>query len=312
VQNIQDNIQLYRDLLDHDEPTVRVTLELRDLVIDDILKRQLTTGNGNEWLKIGNLKIFQDGALGAKTAVMRHGYDGESDVKGIPIHTQEELDQLVKMGHDAGLQVAIHAIGDGAIDSCLDAFEKAMTGFPRPSLRHRIIHYCLIDQGILQRTKDLGVTVDIQPPFVPLNGQWVERLIGKERSVRTYPWKTILNFGIPCVGSSDCPITPIEPLVGIWAAVTRHAYYTNDSGVFMPQEAISAEDALRLYTLGSAYGDFDENNKGSLEVGKFADVVILGEDLYKVDPNRIKDISVEMTIVGGRIVYDKKTGVGVF
>jgi len=298
-------MRLYHNMWESGDPPVRVTLELRDLVIEDILQKGLRTGQGSDRVKVGNLKVFQDGALGARTAFLRNPYEGETEDRGIPIHEQEALNERIAKGHKAGLQVAVHAIGDAAIDSCLDAFEKAAEEAPRSDTRHRIIHYCIVDESILKRTKKMGIVADIQPTFVPLNGQWVERLLGEKMAKMTYPWKTILEYGIPCAGSSDCPITPIEPLLGIWAAVTRHRYYSNDSDVFLPEEKLSVVEALKLYTKDAAYADFDEDKKGTLSPGKYADMVMLEEDPCQIDPDRIKDLEVAMTLIDGRVVYEK-------
>jgi predicted amidohydrolase YtcJ len=304
VTVLADNLKLYHEMWAKGNAPIRITLEIRDLVIDEFLAAGYKTGTGDDRVKIGNLKVFQDGALGAKTAYLREPYQNDTG-RGIPIHDQASLEERVIRGHNAGLQVAIHAIGDAAIDSCLDAFEKAQKGNPRPDPRHRIIHYCLVDEGILERSRRLGVVADIQTTFVPLNGQWADDLMGPERAKRTYPWKTILDAGIQCAGSSDCPITPLEPLLGIWAAVTRHGYYNNNSAIYYPEQCLTVQQAIELYTTGAAYADFDEEKKGAITVGKFADFVVLEEDLFIIDPDTIKDVQILMTVVDGKIVYAK-------
>lgn len=303
VTVFSDNLRLYQELWEAGEPAVRACLEIREIFLDDLLEYWRKAGTGDDRLKIGSLKLFQDGALGARTAVLREPYTSEPDNKGIPYHPQAELDELVRLGHAAGLQVAIHAIGDGAIDTCLTAFERAQAAHPRRDPRHRIVHYNVVDASILRRTRDLGVIADIQPAFVALNGQWVEELLGPERARMAYPWKTIVDYGIACAGGSDCPITPLSPLLGIWSAVTRHAYYTQESGYFLPEERLQVLTALKLFTRGGAYADFAENTKGTLTPGKLADLVVLGADPTQVPPAGLRDIAVEMTVVDGKIVY---------
>jgi len=303
VTVFSDNLRLYRELWEAGEPTVRASLEIRDIVLDDLLEYWRTTGPGDDRLKVVSLKLFQDGALGARTAVLRDPYASDPNSRGIPYHPQAELDELVAAGHAAGLQVAIHAIGDGAIDACLTAFERAQAAHPLRDPRHRIVHYNVIDAAILRRTRELGAIADIQPAFVALNGQWVEQHLGPERARMTYTWKTMLDYGIPCAGGSDCPITPLAPLLGVWSAVTRHAYYTTDSSYFLPAERLSVGSALQLFTRGSAYADFDEQKKGTLTPGKLADLTILAADPLVVTPDEIKDIPVEMTVVDGKVVY---------
>ncbi|MGI5839341.1 MAG: amidohydrolase [bacterium] len=298
-----DNLRLYRELWEAGEPAVRASLEIRDTFLNELLEHWRTAGAGGDRLKITSLKLFQDGALGARTAVLREPYTSEPESRGVPYHPQAELDELVRTGHAAGLQVAIHAIGDGAIDACLDSFERAQAAHPRRDPRHRIVHYNVVDDSILRRTRELGIIADIQPAFVALNGQWVEQHLGPERARMTYTWKTILDYGIPGAGGSDCPITPLSPLLGVWSAVTRHAYYTSDSGYFLPEERIPVLDALKLFTSGSAYADFDENTKGILAPGKLADLVVLEENPLAVLPDEIKDLRVVMTVADGKVVY---------
>ncbi len=309
VHHLSDNLKLYHQLWEEGLSPVRVTLEIRDLIFDELMAAGYRTGSGDDRVKIGNLKIFQDGALGARTAFLREPYQNDPQ-RGIPIHPQDELNEWVAKGHNAGLQVAIHAIGDAATDYCLNAYEKAQAEMVRDDPRHRIVHYNVVDKAMLERTKKLGVIADIQTTFVPLNGQWVNTLLGEDRARRTYAWKTIMDAGVICSGGSDCPITPLPPLLGIWAAVTRHAYYTNESPPYLPEECLSVQQAVELYTKWAAYADFDEDKKGTVSVGKYADLVVLEEDIFQVAPDQIKDIGIHMTIVDGQIVYQKSNRKG--
>jgi hypothetical protein len=199
------------------------------------------------------------------------------------------------------MQIGIHVIGDAASDLCLNAFEKAQQNYPRMDPRHRLIHYSVVNESILSRTKALGVGVDAQPRFVSLNGRRVEEFLGDKRAAMTYAWKTIQEWGIPLAGGSDSPVDRLEPLLGIHNAVNRQVDSVPGM-VFQPQECLSVLDAIRMYTLGSAYSTFEETIKGSIEVGKLADLTILDRDPREI-PDQIKDIRVMMTVVDGNIVY---------
>ncbi len=295
-------LAMYREIWAEGGPAVRANLCVSDFALDELLAQGLRTGSGDDAVTVGPMKIFQDGGLGGLTAVLREPYASAPESRGIPIHTQAELNDLVGRGHAAGMQVAIHAIGDAAIDACLNAIEKAQAAHPRPDPRHRIIHYCLVDDTILRRTIDLGAVVELQPRFVALNGAITEKHLGPERARRTYAWKTILAAGIPASGGSDCPIERFEPLLGIHNAVNRQVDSVPGL-VFQPEERISVEDALRLFTSGSAYISREEDRKGTLTPGKLGDMVVLSDDPSAVPPETIRDIKVEMTVIGGKIVY---------
>ena len=175
---------------------------------------------------------------------------------------------------------------------------------PRENARHRLIHFSIVDDELLDRTHSLDVGADIQPLFVSLNGKRVEEFLGEKRARMTYAWKSMMDKGIPVAGGSDCPVVSIDPRLGIHSLVNR----TVDSvpGMeFQPQEKLSVEEAIRAYTLGSAYSTFEENIKGSIEPGKLADFTVLSDDPRKV-PEKIRNLDVMMTVVGGNIAYENR------
>jgi predicted amidohydrolase YtcJ len=244
-------------------------------------------------IKIGGIKILADGSLGARTAALKQPYDDEPSTKGMMLYSQRHLNGLVLKAHKAGFQLAIHAIGDQTVEMALKALEKAFEEAPREDHRHRVEHASVLNETLIQHMKKLGVIASVQPHFL-VSDFWVEKRLGKARARWTYPFKTLIEKGVLVAGGSDCPVEPISPLLGIHAAVNRETF---------PQERITVEEALRIYTVNAAYASFEEKMKGSIEAGELADLVVLSDDLQKIEPSKIKDVRVEMTIVGGKIVY---------
>lgn len=297
--------QSYRSLAEEGMLTIRIYEEVQAARPDKLnafLDKGMRTGYGDDYFRIGNIKLLTDGSLGARSAALREDYSDEAGNKGILVYTQEELDDVIGMAHNAGMQVACHSIGDAAIEQVINSIEKAMQKNNKP-MRHRIVHCQIADSALFERMAKLGIAADIQPPFVPSDYILAGERIGKERAEKSYAWKTMLRYGIHMGGGSDCPVETFDPLWGIYCAVNREDINGNPAGGWLPEEKLSVEEAIRLYTIGSAYVSFDENKKGTIKEGKLADMVILSEDPFKVNPKNIKDIQVLMTIVGGKVQY---------
>ncbi len=300
---LENCLRLYRDLWENGGAALRAYLLISSSALDELIEKGYQTGTGDERVKIGPLKVFQDGSLGARTAALLQPYQDDPGNYGVLYQSQEEINALVDRGHAAGMQIGIHAIGDAAVESCLVALEQAMQHNPRPDSRHRIIHYQILSEAILAKTRDLGIIADIQPKFVTTDGQWLESRIGPERLKLACAWKTILDWGIVAVGGSDCPVEPFDPLLGLHAAVTRRVDGTPPGTSWLPEQNLTIDEALPLYTINGAYGSFEEDIKGSLTPGKLADCVVLSQDPTAVPGEQIRDLQVELTIVDGRIVY---------
>ena len=240
--------------------------------------------------------ILLDGDVGPHTAALTEPYADDSECYGTLYHTQEEIDAFVLKAHQAGLQVAMHAIGDAVIEQALDAYEAALGAHPRDDHRHRIEHADIIREGQIQRAQRLGLALAIQPPF---NHYWSHTeyypTLGEERAWRADPFRTMMRAGLLLAGGSDSTVTPLGPFIGVHAAV-------NHSN---PAERVSVQEGLELYTINAARIAFQETDRGSLEVGKLGDFVVLAEDPFKADPGHIKDIPVEMTVIGGDIVHQR-------
>jgi len=258
-----------------------------------LIELGLQTGFGDNMIKIGSIKILTDGSLGARTAALTEPYSDEPKTNGMMLYTQEELSRLVARAHKANFQLAIHAIGDQAIDMTLTAIEKALAEDPTKNLRHRIEHASVLNEKLIDRIKKLNLIASIQPHFV-ISDFWVIDRLGPTRARWAYPFKTLMHEGILTTGSSDCPVEPISPLLSVYAAVARE----KNQG-----ERITVNEALRMYTINAAFASFEEEIKGSIEVDKLADLTVLSHDPEIITPEEIKNVKVEMTIVDGKIVY---------
>jgi len=218
-------------------------------------------------------------------------YNDASETSGILTYDQEDFEMLVFTAHKTGLQLAVHAIGDKAMDIVLKAFEKALEKSPKVDHRHRIEHASVVNKELIRRMKSLGVIASVQPHFT-VSDFWVEDRLGKKRARWVYPFKSLMKTGVVVSGGSDCPVEPISPLLGIWAAVAKQPN---------SEECLTIEEAIRLYTVNAAYANFEENLRGTIEEGKLADMVVMSDDPFKIEPEKIRDITVLITIVDGQM-----------
>ena len=262
----------------------------------------LRSGLGDERLRIGPVKIFADGSLIGRTAAMCCDYQGEPGNKGFLQEEASVLRELILRAHASGWQIATHAIGDAAIDIVLDAYAEAQARRPRPDARHRIEHCAVTSDAQVARVATLGVIPVPQGRFISEIGDGMLAALGPERSRGCYRQRSFLDAGIVLPGSSDCPVVAGAPLLGIHDLVNQH---TAGGVPFNPDEALTAEQALRAFTLGSAYAVHEEHVKGTLARGMLADFTVLSDDLLAVPPHRIKDIEVTATVIGGIVVHDR-------
>jgi predicted amidohydrolase YtcJ len=267
-------------------------------LLDSVLGSELYKVSEDNKLKVGGVVIFADGYLAARTAALLQPYSDDPTACGRLLCTQEELNVSAAKILKAGLQLVIHAMGDRAVDAALTAIEQVSKGAARKGLRNRIEQAAVLNKGLIERIKKQKVIVSVQPRVIDSEfSVWSATAhLGLERASWLYPLKTLLKKGIRVVGGSDCPMEPLSPLLGIQSAITRE---------FFPEERTTADEALRIYTVDAAYSSSEENIKGSVEEGKLADLTVLSHDPLAVPPNDIAKIAVEMTIVGGRVVYSK-------
>jgi len=288
-----DEIRIVQKLNSEGKLPLRVYLGIPVELLDEFVGLSLVCDFGGEMVRFGFVKILADGSLGARTAALKEPYADKPETSSMLIYSQRKLNQLVLKAHKAGWQVAVHAIGDKAIEAVLKAFHNALKKFPQMGHRHRIEHCSVLSPGLIKCMKRLGLIASVQPHFI-VSDFWVVDRVGVKRARWVYPFKTLMREGVVVASGSDCPVEPINPLLGIWAAIARKGF---------KEESLTVEEALRTYTLNAAYASFDEGKRGTIEVGKLADLTVLSEDPFKVEPDQIRHISVEMTIVGGKIVY---------
>ncbi|MBV9879724.1 MAG: amidohydrolase [Gemmatirosa sp.] len=262
-------------------------------------------GRGDAWLRIGGLKGFVDGSLGSHTAAMLEPFTDAPTDRGLFVTPPESLYARTSGADAAGLQVIVHAIGDRAIRTQLDVYERVAREHGARDRRFRIEHAQHVDPADLPRFAALGVVASMQPYHAIDDGRWAEKVIGPERAKGTYAFRSLLDAGARVAFGSDWFVAPPTPLEGIYAAVTRRTLDDRHPGGWVPEQRITVEEALRAYTVGAAYASFDEGERGVLERGRLADFAIVDRDLTRVPPETIRDAHVVMTVVGGRVVYDR-------
>ena len=263
-------------------------------------------GTGDEWLRIGGLKGFVDGSLGSHTAAMLEPFTDAPDDRGFFVNTPEDLYRWTSGADKAGLHVMIHAIGDRAILMLLDTYERVAKEDGARDRRFRMEHAQHIAPSDIPRFGTLGVIASMQPYHAIDDGRWADRVIGRERAKGTYAFRSLLDSNATLAFGSDWFVAPPTPLEGIYAAVTRRTLDDRNPGGWVPEQKITVEEALRAYTVGSAKASFDEGRKGTLARGKFADLVLIDRDLTAIAPESIRDARITMTIVGGRVVFERQ------
>jgi predicted amidohydrolase YtcJ len=299
-------IDIYKKLNQEGKLTLRVYAWLRIEEIDKYIKLVIKQGLGDEMVKVGFLKAFIDGTLGSGTALMFEPFADAPGKTGLPQYPEEKFYQLVEKAHQNGYQIGVHAIGDKAVNWVLNAVERAEQKDGNKNLRHRIEHAQVIIPSDVKRFKELGVIASMQPTHCTTDMRFCERRIGLERSKNAYIWKTLIDNGAWLAFGSDWPVEPLDPMRGLYSAVTRkNIEFDYPEGGWFPEQRLTMAEAIKYFTLGSAFASFEENIKGSLEVGKLADMVVLSKDLFTIPPREILTTEVLCTILGGKIVYKK-------
>jgi len=309
-------IDIYRELFNESRLTMRFTIlllfgEYGGLSYEDMKRGletfQIPTSPNREWIQLPGVKIFADGIPPTKTAWMNHEYiGGGCGTACVPGKTDEDkYHELVKMivyAHKQGFQIGVHATGDRAINTVVDGFIKGLQEKPGGDPRHYIIHGDFTSPETARRMGEYNLGVAMQPTIKVKIADFMASIVGDERAAYQFPMRTLIDAGVNLTCSSDAPMTTPNWRLGVQAAVLRESL---DSGrVSGPEQCVTVKEAIRMYTINGAWQDHMEDIKGSIEVGKLADFCILGEDILTIDPHKICDIPVLMTIVGGKIVFD--------
>jgi predicted amidohydrolase YtcJ len=269
----------------------------------------IRTGQGDDWVRVGFLKGFVDGTLGDGTAAMFEPFADRADFVGLPRMTQVELDSAVILADRLGFQIGIHAIGDKGSSMVLNAYEKAAQRNGTTDMRHRIEHAQLIVPDDIRRFGRLGVVASMQPTHATTDMRFADTRVGYDRTKTAYPWRSLLNSGAMLSFGTDWSVEPLDPMRGVFSAVTRtNIQRMEPKDGWFPEQKLSVWEAIYYYTYGSAYGEKMENLKGSLAVGRLADFLVMDRDLFVVPTEQILQAKVDYTIVGGRVVWDRATG----
>jgi predicted amidohydrolase YtcJ len=275
---------------------------------EKLVQMGVHTGFGDDLLKFGAAKMFADGGMGARTiAIYPPGVMGEPDNVGVLLWTPADMQKAHLLAASAGWQLETHAIGDRAIDEVLDSYAAVIRELGLKDHRFRIVHAGISTPAVQKRMRELNVVVDGNPPFVYWIGSWFTKY-GPQRVRWSYPAKSYIESGVVEAAGSDVPVTPLSPWWGIWAAVVRKDLESGET--LAPEECISIQQALTLYTRNGAYAGFEENSKGSLEPGKLADFIVIDRDVLAVPADELKDVKVLQTYVGGRCIYDSGSNPG--
>ena len=287
--------------------TVRISENLRLRDWKYLAGSGVQAGFNDGLIQIGGLKSFADGGLGASTAWLFAPYDDAPSTSGLASDELQNPDQMyaeIKGADQAGLQIAIHAIGDRANRAILDFYQRVEKEDGPRDRRLRIEHAQHLTAPDIPRFAQLHVIASMQPYHAIDDGRWAQKRLGAERIHFAYDFRSLLDSGAILAFGSDWPVAPMEPLMGIYAAVTRRTLDNRNPDGWIPEQKITVAQAVHAYTVASAYAQFDEKIKGSLEPGKLADLVVLSRDIFHIDPVQIEDTHVDLTIFDGRIIYD--------
>jgi predicted amidohydrolase YtcJ len=263
-------------------------------------------GRGDARLFWGGVKAFVDGSLGSTTAWFYEPYDDEPSTAGLMVTDTATLRQSIMAADAAGLHVIVHAIGDRANDWLLDVFAAARERNGPRDRRFRIEHAQHLTSAAVRRFGPEGVIPSMQPYHAIDDGRWAEKRIGARRIRTTYAFRHLLDAGAPLTFGSDWTVAPVEPLLGIYAAVTRRTIDGANPEGWVPEQKISVAEAVTAYTAANSYGSFLDDRLGTLEAGRLADLVVLSDDIFTIDPERIQHARVDMTMVDGQVVYERE------
>ena len=305
IHNLEDQetLLLLQDIMTEEGLTLRVSFWIPDGDLNSAISLGMKSSFGNEFLRFCGVKFYCDGTLGSQTALMFEPYEGSKDNFGVEVTPSKELTRMVRKASQAGISSAIHAIGDKGVHNALNVIESSMSSSGEKSrLRHRIEHVQLIKSQDIERFSRLKIIPSVQPIHAPSDRPVAEKYWGRRCNL-AYPYKTLLSTGTHLTFGSDAPIESLNPLRGIYAAVLRKKVGEKEG--WNPAEKLSVEEAVFAYTQAASYASYEENLKGSIQVGKLGDVVVLSQDIFEIDSEMIPDTKVEYTILGGKIVFQR-------
>jgi hypothetical protein len=297
--DLDDIHEAYRQLIMEDKMPVRVYQKVslpRKKNLVEFLKQPLRTGHGNDFFRMGPMKLWTDGTLGARTAALLEAYTDEPGQTGIYLYEDDELKDLLKTAHENDMQACLHSIGDGSLEQVVTCFEDFIAKDSK-NLRHRIVHCQIGNLAQYRRIGQLGLSINIQPIQTATDFPLIEHRLGKKRASTCHAWKTCIDYGVNITGSSDVPCTYSEDAANVFHGI--HAIVNREQ--WLPDEGVTVYDALKMYTINAAVCAFEEDVKGTIEVGKLADLIVVDQDPLNIDKNKLKQLKVEMNFLGGKL-----------
>jgi predicted amidohydrolase YtcJ len=301
-----DDVKAYSALEETGQLTLRIYAAPLETQWKDQAKIGIRRAFGSALLRLGAVKGYADGSLGSETAYFFEPYTDDPKSHGLlsdEMHPPSAMQQRLQGADAAGLQLCVHAIGDRGISMILDIFEHIEKANGRRDRRWRIEHSQHVAQKDFARYARLGVIASVQPYHAIDDGRWAEKRIGADRIKRTYAFRTFLDNGVRLAFGTDWSVAPLSPMWSIYAAITRATLDGKTPDGWVPEQKLTVAEAVEAYTMGSAYAEFQDKEKGSITAGKLADFVVLSDDIFKIPPEQIKNVKVEATYLGGKLVY---------
>jgi len=303
---LYEHVKIYAELQEKNQLTVRIYAAPMETDWKDQAKVGIRRAFGSPMLRLGAVKGYADGSLGSETAYFFDPYTDDPKSHGLlsdEMHPVSAMAARLKAADAAGLQLCVHAIGDKAISTVLDIFEQIEKSNGKRDRRWRIEHSQHMAAKDFARYAKLGVIASVQPYHAIDDGRWAEKRIGADRIKRTYAFRTFLDNGVRLAFGTDWSVAPLSPMWSIYAATTRATLDDKNPDGWIPEQKLKVAEAVEAYTMGSAYAEFQEKDKGSVTLGKLADFVVLSDDIFKIPLNSIKSVKVEATFLGGKLVY---------
>jgi predicted amidohydrolase YtcJ len=314
-------LEILQEMYKDNELLIRVNILLASRILDEAIAKSIKNNHGDEWIRITGVKLYADGWLTPRTAALIEPYENRLG-KGILFYNSIKAEALVRKAYEADLRIATHAIGDRGILTMIDAYEKVLIQSEKDQFRNRVtIEHASVmrkdtnpENNLISRMNTNNIIASYQLGFAAIDNQMSLELLGEKRYQYCYAWRSLIDEGIKIAGGSDWPIDTVSPLYGIQRAVTRKDINNESAEICNPKEKITIEEALETLTINGAFNSFEEKIKGSIETGKLADLVVLSKDILKFTSNNTDDeyyvgnihkIKVEMTIIDGKIVYEK-------
>jgi len=311
VQNMNpdyDDIRAYSELLERGELTARIYVAPLITQVDDQAKIGIRHAFGRPFLRMGAVKAYADGSLGSRTAYFAEPFvdqPGNRGLLGEEMHPLSLMLERMMKADAAGLQICTHAIGDQAISIVLDLYAEVANAHGEADRRFRIEHAQHMASKDFDRFQQLHVIASVQPYHAIDDGRWAEARIGHDRASRSYAFRTFLDHGVRLAFGTDWSVAPLNPMLTLYAAVTRATLDGRNPGGWFPDQKLTVAEAVEAYTLGSAYAEFQEKEKGSITPGKLADMVLLSDDIFSIAAEKIREVRVCRTIVGGKTVWEQ-------